>query len=803
MIDYGDGSIIIQNTWNEITGAINDKGLAVQYREDSEKYEIYAIDNNVTYQTTIYKGPVPVPFLTDDLENSASWADFENNYKPLTASHVTWTVNTTRGGDASTPFFVTGSISVTPAAVQVVSGTVVVIGPSSTGSAPSSNPVVIAGVDPSGSVTIPLLDFNGAMIVTGAVHLDRGDSASNPLYVTGTVGIAGVNILSGALEVTIKGANTISGALNVTGTVHIDRGDSGANPLYITSSNPVPVTIAGAEIIITASVIVSNVVTVSGSVTTVGPASTGSAPGGDPVVIAGVNPSGSVTIPLLDFNGAMFVTGTVHIDRGDSAANPLYITGTVGITGVNTLSGALEVTIQGANTISGALNVTGTVHLDKGDSAANPLYVTGSISVTPAAVQVVSGTVVVIGPASTGSAPGGDPVLIAGINPSGSVTIPLLDFNGAMFVTGTVHLDKGDSATNPLYITGTVGITGVNTLSGALEVTIQGANTISGALNVTGTVHLDRGDSEANPLYVTGTVGLSGVSTTSGALNVNIYGANTISGALNVTGTVHLDRGDSGANPLYITSSNPVPVTIAGAEIIITASVIVSNVVTVSGSVTTVGPASTGSSPGGAPVLIAGVNPSGSVTVPLLDFDGTTFTQERTEATFGAWVTGSIIGNNKSMLSIYNAGSQIVRIREIWLTNVQTAAVVGIAGVFEFRRMGGHSAGTLIASGAIETMDTADVLDAGVTIRTNATVASESSKLLWKATWSTDEWGPGSQDVESNDHVIQQMFPLYNRRDPNEKPITLRANQGMTIKFTVNSNAGTFDVHVVFTQSTY
>ncbi len=154
------------------------------------------------------------------------------------------------------------------------------------------------------------------------------------------------------------------------------------------------------------------------------------------------------------------------------------------------------------------------------------------------------------------------------------------------------------------------------------------------------------------------------------------------------------------------------------------------------------------------------------------------------------------------MLSIANAvGSPVViRVREVWLMNVQEAAVTGVNSVFEFRRMKSHSGGTAIASGSIETMDLIDSINSNVTLRTGATITTESSVVMWKAKWSSDEWGTGSSEDEDTEHSFQQMTPLFVRRDPNTKPLTLRAGDGLTVKHIVNSTQGTFDLAIVFTQ---
>lgn len=167
-------------------------------------------------------------------------------------------------------------------------------------------------------------------------------------------------------------------------------------------------------------------------------------------------------------------------------------------------------------------------------------------------------------------------------------------------------------------------------------------------------------------------------------------------------------------------------------------------------------------------------------------------------ATFNAVATAIVTGQNKSMFSILNTSAKKVRIEEIYLTNVRTTAVTGVVGVFEIRRITGHSSGNLITN--VESYETGDTVDAGVTVRTDATVAGESTNFLWRAMFSTDEWGPGIAAAEANEHIFQTMFPIFVKKTNNAKTITLKQNEGLTIKFLPNSNTGLFDVFCVFTQ---
>ena len=167
-------------------------------------------------------------------------------------------------------------------------------------------------------------------------------------------------------------------------------------------------------------------------------------------------------------------------------------------------------------------------------------------------------------------------------------------------------------------------------------------------------------------------------------------------------------------------------------------------------------------------------------------------------ATFSVFAQGVSIGNLKSMISIVNtSGSTVkIKIREIRIINVQTSAVTGVIADFRLQRITGHSAGTSITPDA---HDSSDSINGSVTARTGSTVTSELAPVVRRWLFSTDEWGVGSTDVESLDHIFQTVIPAYSPISKT-KPFTLNANEGFTIKQMTNSNNGTFDILILFTQ---
>jgi hypothetical protein len=84
--------------------------------------------------------------------------------------------------------------------------------------------------------------------------------------------------------------------------------------------------------------------------------------------------------------------------------------------------------------------------------------------------------------------------------------------------------------------------------------------------------------------------------------------------------------------------------------------------------------------------------------------------------------------------------------------------------------------------------------------RTGGTISGEVAALLDLIRMSTDEWGPGTADVESAQQAISNYLPARAKRDGLLKPIHARPGQGLHLKFATNSTAGSIDVVFVFTK---
>lgn len=161
--------------------------------------------------------------------------------------------------------------------------------------------------------------------------------------------------------------------------------------------------------------------------------------------------------------------------------------------------------------------------------------------------------------------------------------------------------------------------------------------------------------------------------------------------------------------------------------------------------------------------------------------------------TFTVTATDVILGNQKSLIAIQNTGTSVVRISKIYLTNTRTAATTGVVANIRLQRIASFTGGTALSSFPHNTLRT---LPAGITFATGATFTSESA-LFRESFWSTDEWGPGTVDVEAQDHTQQEYQPWYLAGE-NEEPITLIQNQGLHVKCNTNTVNGQFTITIVF-----
>lgn len=619
--------------------------------------------------------------------------------------------------------------------------------------------------------------------------------------------------------------------MEVSGGVAVSNGTKGLLFAGVQSNGSASylLTDTSGRLTITGSLTVPNVVTVTGSL----------------ALSQTATVTGSITVP-----NTVTVTGSVGITNFPVSQS---VTGVVGISGIPTITGS--VTVPNTVTVTGSISVTNVPTITGSITVANTPTVTGSVSVLNTVNVAFSDPA----EGTTSSAPPSKAIFIAGFDAGSTVIRGLsVDAAGKLNVNATAAGSPNVGGTGsiaptsaslgggvdaggilrPLFtdntgkqivqvfntasITGSVGISGIATVTGSITV----ANTVT----ITGSVGITNFPVTQS---VTGSVGISGIPTITGSITVanvpTITGSIAIVDAVYdaIAGTAVPGRGvfvggkDTSGNfqGLAVTTggflfvSGNVSASIVGTPTItgtvgisgiptVTGSITVPNTVTVTGSVgitaTTFDAPNNGTAP--ARVAVIGGLSGSTIETIAVNNSGSIFVNSEEEKTFIITANSVTIGNNKSMLALFNSGSNngTIKIREIWIKNVQTTAVTGIASIFELFRFTGQSAvGTSVTP---QTYDTIDAVPNNLTGSTGGTITGESASSMVRWVWSSDDWGPGTLDQEGLDHAGQNLSPLWSRRDPKEKAIVVRANQGIHIKHTVNSAAGSFDLTIVFTQ---
>lgn len=147
---------------------------------------------------------------------------------------------------------------------------------------------------------------------------------------------------------------------------------------------------------------------------------------------------------------------------------------------------------------------------------------------------------------------------------------------------------------------------------------------------------------------------------------------------------------------------------------------------------------------------------------------------------------------NKHFLSILNTGAQVLHIPHLRLVNTAVASVTGIGLTFDVKRITACSGGSTITAQIVDTGDTAL---SSVTILAAPTAVTEGAVLFPRYT-NNDEFG------------ITGAFPtnaIANAENllPDElgiRQLTLRQNEGITVKQITSSAVGTLGVFAVITK---
>jgi len=156
--------------------------------------------------------------------------------------------------------------------------------------------------------------------------------------------------------------------------------------------------------------------------------------------------------------------------------------------------------------------------------------------------------------------------------------------------------------------------------------------------------------------------------------------------------------------------------------------------------------------------------------------------------TFFVWTGPQAFAANKHFLSLLNASGsgRIVKVRKLFLINLQLAAISGVSVQFDVRRASAHSGGTLLTP---ETFDTANAaLPAQITARAGATVTT--GGLLFSHATNNDEVGLTNAFPTPQ---IQAMMNLM-MEHPSMQDLVLREGQGFTVQNVTSTTVGSYGV---------
>ena len=160
--------------------------------------------------------------------------------------------------------------------------------------------------------------------------------------------------------------------------------------------------------------------------------------------------------------------------------------------------------------------------------------------------------------------------------------------------------------------------------------------------------------------------------------------------------------------------------------------------------------------------------------------------------TYYAWSGTQTMINNKYLIALTNTDStQVIKVRKLFLVNGQLAAATGVMVPLNVCRIGTTSGGAAITATAT---DPSDGALSGVTI-----VSSPTTVQLWGYLWpwftTNDEIGATGGFPQA---TLQSLGNLM-MEGQDVRPLTLRQNQGVAVRWSTTSVVGTFGVLAVFT----
>ena len=150
---------------------------------------------------------------------------------------------------------------------------------------------------------------------------------------------------------------------------------------------------------------------------------------------------------------------------------------------------------------------------------------------------------------------------------------------------------------------------------------------------------------------------------------------------------------------------------------------------------------------------------------------------------------------NKYLATLFNtSATRRVVVHSVYVFNWNLTAVTGVILQGELWRLTARTAGTGVTAVA---RDTADTLSSGIACDTGSTSVTDSS-LLRRLVYSAEEAKIGALTLESVTSTADQWALAY-KKEAGQKGITLRQNEGLSVKNITSSTVGTVSVVVIFT----
>jgi hypothetical protein len=151
---------------------------------------------------------------------------------------------------------------------------------------------------------------------------------------------------------------------------------------------------------------------------------------------------------------------------------------------------------------------------------------------------------------------------------------------------------------------------------------------------------------------------------------------------------------------------------------------------------------------------------------------------------------------NKYMATLFNtSATRKVRIRRVWRFNWQITVVTGVLLEQYLARITARTAGTAVT---IQADDTADTLSAGISADTNSSAVTE-DHIVKRLFATSEEFVVGDVYVVENILALDPTQQLIYAPMLGGRGITLRQNQGITIRNVTSSTVGNVSYCIEFT----